>query len=73
MLFSQIIHWLICAIQLINIDTVSENKIDTSGVVFVLPAADHRSGRFNQWHTSEPDRTDVNTPARKLLLCIATY
>ena len=46
MLFSQIIHWLICAIQLINIDTVSENKIDTSGVVFVLPAADHRSGMW---------------------------
>ena len=55
MLFSQIIHWLICAIQLINIDTVSENKIETSGVVFVLPAADHRSGRFDQWLTSEPE------------------
>ena len=57
MLFGQIIHWLVHAIQLINIETVSENKIEKSGVgvVFVLPAAAHRSGRFNQWLTSEPD------------------
>ena len=55
MLFSQIIHWLVCAIQLINIDTLSENKIEKSGVVFVLPAAYHRSGRFDQWLTSEPE------------------
>ena len=44
-----------------NIETVSENKIEKSGVVFVLPAAVHRSGRFEQWLTSEPD------------LCITSY
>ena len=48
-------YFLVRAIQLINIETVSENKIEKSGVVFVLPAAAHRSGRFNQWLTSEPD------------------
>ena len=55
MLYDQIIHWLVRAIQLINIETVSENKIENSGVVFVLPAADHRSGSLNQWLTSEPN------------------
>ena len=61
MLFGQIICLLVCAIQLINIETVSENKIEKSGVVFVLPAANHRSSRFEQWLTSEPD------------LCITSY
>ena len=55
MLFDQIIHWLVRVIQLINIETVSENKIEKSGVVFVLHAADHRSGSFNQWLMSEPN------------------
>ena len=55
MLFGQKIHSLVRAIQLINNETASENKIEKSGVVFVLPAAAHRSGIFNQWLTSEPD------------------
>ena len=55
MLFGQKIHSLVRAIQLINNETASENKIEKSGVVFVLPAANHRSDRFNQWLTSEPD------------------
>ena len=36
MLFGQIICLLVCAIQLINIETVSENKIEKSGVVLPL-------------------------------------
>ena len=55
MLFGQKIHSLVRAIQLINNETASENKIEKSGVVFVLHAADHKSGSFNQWLTSGPN------------------